>query len=248
MFEDMTFQAGLAKNTRFLGWGAGFFDFDNDTWPDILTCNGHVYPEVGETGDDFGVRQRKVLYRNLGNGKFADVSLQGGPGITERVPGRGCAFGDFDNDGDLDIVVNCQNDVPQLLRCDSTLKNNWIRIKVVGTKSNRSGIGARIYCTPEGGRKLVDEVRSGSSYCSQNDLRIHFGLAKAEKVDLEIQWPSGAVEKVQGVKANQTITVVEGKPQVEIFPNLTTGLLFLETHLKRLPSKSLRPFKGALHS
>lgn len=209
-FEDATFQSGLGRNTRFLGWGAGFFDFDNDGWPDILTCNGHVYPEVGEEGES-GYRQRKVLYRNLGNGRFEDVSLQAGPGILERVPGRGCAFGDFDNDGDIDIVVNCVNDYPQLLRCDSSAPNHWIKVKTVGTKSNRSGIGARVYCTPEGGRRQMDEVRSGGSYLSQNDLRVHFGLGKAEKADIEVHWPSGIVDRIAGVRADQVITIVEGK-------------------------------------
>lgn len=209
-FEDATFQSGLGRNTRFLGWGAGFFDFDNDGWPDILTCNGHVYPEVGEEGES-GYRQRKVLYRNLGNGRFEDVSLQAGPGILEQVPGRGCAFGDFDNDGDIDVVVNCVNDYPQLLRCDSSAPNHWIKVKTVGTKSNRSGIGARVYCTPEGGRRQMDEVRSGGSYLSQNDLRVHFGLGKAEKADIEVHWPSGIVDRIAGVRADQVITIVEGK-------------------------------------
>ncbi len=209
-FEDATFQSGLGRNTRFLGWGAGFFDFDNDGWPDILTTNGHVYPEVGDEGDS-GYRQRKVLYRNLGNRRFDDVSLAAGPGILEQVPGRGCAFGDFDNDGDIDIVVNCVNDYPQLLRCDSSVKNHWIKVKTVGVKSNRSGIGARVYCTPEGGRRQMDEVRSGGSYLSQNDLRVHFGLGKAEKADIEVHWPSGIVDKIPGVAAGQVITVVEGK-------------------------------------
>ncbi len=142
-FEDMTFQAGLGRNTRFLGWGASFLDFDNDGWPDILTCNGHVYPEVSETAIESGYRERKVLYRNLQNGKFEDVSQQAGPGILEAVPGRGCAIGDYDNDGDLDVVVNCVNDFPQLLRCDSNVRNNWLKVKLVGMKSNRSGIGAQ---------------------------------------------------------------------------------------------------------
>jgi hypothetical protein len=210
LFEDATFQSGLGRNTRFLGWGAGFFDFDNDGRPDILTTNGHVYPEVGDEGES-GYRQRKVLYRNVGNGRFEDVSLQAGPGILEPVPGRGCAFGDFDNDGDIDIVVNCVNDYPQLLRCDSSVKHNWIKVKTVGVKSNRSGIGARVYCTPEGGRRQMDEVRSGGSYLSQNDLRVHFGLGKAEKADIEVHWPSGIVDKIPGVAAGQVITVVEGK-------------------------------------
>ena len=208
-FEDTTFQAGLGRNTRFLGWGAMFLDFDNDTWPDILLANGHVYPEVAETAIEYGYKQRKVLYRNLGNGKFADVSESAGPGILEKVSARGCATGDFDNDGDLDVVVNCVNDVPQLLRCDSSTGNKWIKIKCVGTKSNRSAIGARVYCVT-GKRKQMDEVRSGGSYISQNDLRVHFGLGKADAADIEIHWPSGLTEKLPGLQANRIYTVVEG--------------------------------------
>jgi hypothetical protein len=211
VFEDQTFQAGLGKNTRFLSWGVGFLDFDNDGWTDILVCNGHVYPEVGETDAESGYRERKILYRNLGTGKFTDVSMDAGPGILEKVPGRGCAFGDFDNDGDIDVLVNCINDVPQLLRCDQAEKTNWLKIKTVGTKSNRSGIGARIYCVTAGGHRQMDEVRSGNSYISQNDLRVHFGLGKATKADLEIRWPSGQVDQIAGVAANQILTVTEGK-------------------------------------
>ena len=211
-FEDMTFQSGLGRNTRFLGWGASFLDFDNDGWPDILTCNGHVYPEVAENANESGYRERKVLYRNDGKGKFADVSLEAGPGILETVSGRGCAVGDFNNDGNLDVAVNCVNDFPQLLRCESTLKNNWLAVKTIGTKSNRSGIGARVFCTPEGGHKQMDEVRSGGSYLSQSDLRVHFGLAKAAKADIEVHWPSGQIDKRAAVAANQAITVTEGKP------------------------------------
>jgi hypothetical protein len=210
-FEDVTYQAGLGRNTRFLGWGAVFFDFDNDGWPDIMTCNGHVYPEVREKASESGYRERKVLYHNLGSGKFEDVSQEAGPGILEPVAGRGCALGDFNNDGSLDVAINCVNDVPQLLRCDSALKNNWVKIKTVGTKSNRSGIGARIYCKPEGQHPQMDEVRSGGSYFSQSDLRVHFGLAKATKADIEVHWPSGQVDKLAGVRANCVLTIVEGK-------------------------------------
>ncbi len=212
VFEDETFQAGLGKNTRFLGWGVSFIDFDNDGWVDIFVTNGHVYAEVGETDIESGYRERKVLYKNLRNGHFADVTLEAGPGAMEKVAGRGCAIGDFNNDGTLDVLVNCVNDLPQLLRCDSTLKNNWIKVKTVGTKANRSGIGARIYCTTPGHRQM-DEVRSGSSYISQSDLRVHFGLGSADKADLEIHWPSGAVDKLTGVKANQVVTVKEGSTQ-----------------------------------
>ena len=210
-FEDVTYPSGLGRNTRFLGWGASFLDIDNDGWPDILTCNGHVYPEVAETNLESGYRERKVLYRNLGNGKFVDVSLTAGPGILEKVPGRGCAIGDFNNDGNLDVAVNCINDVPQLLRCESTLKNNWLKVKTVGTKSNRSGIGARIYCTPEHGHRQMEEVRSGGSYISQNDLRVHFGLGPAVSALLEIHWPSGTVEKRNTDQVNCVLTAVEGK-------------------------------------
>lgn len=210
MFEDQTFQAGLGRVTRFLGWGAAFVDVDNDGWADIVLCNGHVYPEVGETAAESGYRQRKVVYRNLRNGRFAEVSEELGPGIVEKVTGRGMAVGDFDNDGDLDLLVNCMNDVPQLLRCDSGLKNNWLKVKTVGVKSNRTGIGARVYCRT-GEHRQMDEVRSGGSYLSQSDLRVHFGLGTAVVADIEVRWPSGAVDKLIGVKANQVITVVEGK-------------------------------------
>jgi enediyne biosynthesis protein E4 len=215
-FEDATFTAGLGAHTQFLGWGCGFFDFDNDGWPDILICNGHVYPEVEQLKTEAGYPQRKLLYHNLRNGHFADVSFQAGPGISDPMPARGCAFGDFDNDGHIDVVVNTVNDYPQLLHCTSKLGNNWIKVRTVGTKSNRSGIGARLTCIthPPGETKphqQIDEVRSGGSYISQNDLRIHFGLGKAEKVDvLEIRWPSGQIDTLKDVKANQLIYVKEG--------------------------------------
>jgi hypothetical protein len=216
-FEDATFPAGLGKHTQFLGWGCGFLDMDNDGWPDILICNGHVYPEVEQLRTEAGYAQQKILYRNLRNGHFEDVSSQGGAGIMVPVASRGAAFGDFDNDGDIDVVVNTINDYPQLLRCDLRLENNWLKIKTIGTKSNRSGIGARLRCVthPPGETKphqQIDEVRSGGSYISQNDLRVHFGIGKAEKVELlEIRWPSGALDTLKDVKPNQLIVVKEGE-------------------------------------
>jgi len=216
-FEDTTFTAGLGAHTQFLGWGCGFFDMDNDGWADILICNGHVYPEVEQLKTEAGYAQRKLLYQNLHNGHFADVSFQAGLGISEPSPSRGAAFGDFDNDGDIDVVVNTVNDYPQLLRCDLKLDHNWIKIRMIGTKSNRSGIGARLMCVTHvpGETKphqQIDEVRSGGGYFSQNDLRVHFGLGKAEKVDiLEVRWPSGQVDTLKNIKANQLIYVTEGE-------------------------------------
>jgi len=216
-FEDATFAAGLGKHTQFLGWGCGFFDMENDGWPDILICNGHVYPEVEQLKTEAGYPQQKLLYKNLRNGRFDDVSLRGGPGITVPVASRGCAFGDFDNDGDIDVVVNTVNDYPQLLRCDTSNGHNWIKVRTIGTKSNRSGIGARLRCVTHPAdepkpHQQIDEVRSGGSYISQNDLRVHFGLGKAEKVELlEIRWPSGQLDTLKDVKANQLIYVREGE-------------------------------------
>ena len=215
-FEDATFTAGLGRHTQFLGWGCGFFDFDNDGWPDILICNGHVYPEVEQLRTEAGYPQQKLLYKNLRNGRFDDVSASGGPGISVPAPSRGCAFGDFDNDGDIDVVVNTVNDFPQLLRCDSKRSDNWLKVRTIGVKSNRSGIGARLRCVTHPAdepkpHQQIDEVRSGGSYISQNDLRVHFGIGRAEKVELlEIRWPSGQLDTLKDLKPNRLIYVKEG--------------------------------------
>jgi hypothetical protein len=220
-FEDETFASGLGVNTKYLGWGCGFFDMDNDGWLDILVCNGHVYPEVEQLKTEAAYAQRKLLYRNLRNGRFEDVSMKAGSGISAPAPSRGCAFGDFDNDGDIDIVVNNVNDYPQLLRCDSMTGNHWIKVRTIGVKSNRSGIGARIRCVSretEAAKPMeqIDEVRSGGSYLSQNDLRVHFGLGKAEKAELiEVHWPSGTIDTLKNVMADQLIYVKEGSGVVK---------------------------------
>ena len=221
-FEDTTFTAGLGAHTQYLGWGCGFFDFKNDGWADILICNGHVYPEVEQLKTEAGYAQHKLLYRNLRNGRFEEVTEMAGPGITAAVAARGCAFGDFDNDGDIDIVVNTVNGLPQLLRCDSSSGNNWIKVKLIGTKSNRSGIGARVSCTAifpgeSKPHRQIDEIRSGGGYFSQSDLRVHFGLGKAQKVDLlEIRWPSGQVDTVKDLAVNRLVTIKEGAGVVGI--------------------------------
>lgn len=216
-FEDRTYPGGLGMNTRLLGWGVGFFDMDNDGWLDILMSNGHVYPEVDKSNADLTYAEHKYLYRNLRNGRFEDVTKLSGPGIMERAPARGCAFGDYDNDGVIDIVVNCVNSIPQLLRCDSTLQRNWIKIKLMGTKSNRSGIGSKVKVvartTSNSQQPLIqiDELRSGGSYFSQNDMRMHFGLDQAKTVDLvEVRWLSGQVDQWKNLDANLLYVLQEG--------------------------------------
>ncbi len=224
-FEDRTYPSGLGVNTRLLGWGVGFFDMDNDGWLDILMSNGHVYPEVDKSNADLKYAEHKYLYRNLRNGRFEDVTNKGGPGILESASARGTAFGDYDNDGVIDVAVNCVNALPQLLRCESTLNRNWIKIRLVGVKSNRSGIGSRISVTattvPGASKPLVqmDELRSGGSYFSQNDLRMHFGLQQAKQVDLlEIRWLSGQVDQIRNLAVNQLYVVQEGGRILEAGP------------------------------
>jgi hypothetical protein len=212
-FTDMTYAAGTGLHRLWVGWGCGFFDADNDGWPDIFYGNGHVYPELARAHFDITYKQPRVLYRNLGNGHFEDVSTLAGSAVTEPSLSRGIAFGDLDNDGDVDIVINNMNSAPSLLQCDRTNDNHWITIRLIGTDSNRDGIGARLKCTA-GSHSQIDEVRSGGSYLSQNDLRVHFGLGSATWVDtLKIFWPSGKADVLRKVAADRIIAVHEGKSQ-----------------------------------
>jgi hypothetical protein len=218
-FYEASLQAGLI-HTKYLGFGACFFDFDNDGWKDIILANGHVYPEIEGRNLYVTYRQPKLLYRNLGNGRFQDVSARSGPGITTPHVSRGCAAGDLDNDGDVDVVVNNLDGPPSLLRNDGGNRNHWILIKLVGTRSNRSAIGARVKLTANG-RTQMDEVMSGSSYYSQNDLRLHFGLGEAARVErIEVNWPSGLRETFADVAANRLVVIQEGKGIVrtQVFP------------------------------
>ena len=177
--EDRTFAGGIGLNTRWLGWGVGFLDLDHDGWLDLFLVNGHVYPEVDQLKTEAGYRQRKVVYRNLGNGRFEDVTERLGPPVTTPKAGRGAAFGDFDNDGDVDVVVNNVHDTPDLFRLDSDplapLAGGEARGHAVQPQRDRRARAARA----RAGRTQVEEVRGGGSYNSQNDLRVHFGLGAA---------------------------------------------------------------------
>jgi enediyne biosynthesis protein E4 len=208
-FHDATLQAGLGINTRYVGFGVGWLDFDNDGRKDIFIANGHVYPQIVGRKLHVSYKQPRLLYRNLGNGRFADISANAGPGITAPNLGRGCAFGDLDNDGDVDIVINNLDGPPSLLRNDGGNRNHWLSVKCIGTRSNRSAIGARVRVVA-GGRLQIDEVMSGSGYYSQNDLRLHFGLGAVQQVDLvEVAWPSGARDVLRDVVADRSIVIRE---------------------------------------
>src|SRR5215467_12609884 len=209
-FDDVTSAAGLGLYTKYLGWGTMFFDFDNDSWPDLLLVNGHVYPEVDKYRLGSNYQEPRLLYRNSGDGTFNDVSERAGPGITTLASSRGLAIGDLWNTGQLSAVISNMNDRPSLLKNEQKYPGHWVAFKTVGTKSNRDGIGARITIKAVK-RLLVDEVRSGSSYYSQNDMRVHFGLGTVTKLDsVEIRWPSGLTERFDNVKIDQFNTVTEG--------------------------------------
>jgi hypothetical protein len=210
-FVDATVAAGLGQaSLPHLGWGAGIVDLDNDGLPDLFVSNGHVYPEIDGLGVGQTYAQRKEIYRNIGGGKFLEIAREVGGDVLEGKPSRGTAFGDYDNDGDIDILVINMNDRPTLYRNDGGNRNHWIAFRLEGAKSNRSAIGARVEIEA-GGRKQVSEVSSGSSYLSQNDLRVHFGLGERPGVDrVRIRWPSGNTEDLGALEGDRVLSVKEG--------------------------------------
>jgi enediyne biosynthesis protein E4 len=212
-FSSKIFDAGLGLNTRYLGWGASFMDVDNDGWPDILVVNGHVYPEVdtAHLGSDY--KEPRLLYWNTGDSKFKDISQQAGPGCSTPASSRGLAVADFWNDGRLSAVINNMSATPMLLVNQAANKNHWLGIKTEGTKSNRDGIGAQVTVFSSG-RKFVQEVRSGSSYLSSGDLRLHFGLgASSEVAHINVRWPNGLEEGFSAERVDGFITLIEGRGQ-----------------------------------
>ncbi len=209
-FDDVTFAAGLGLHTQYLGWGTMFFDFDNDGWPDLLLVNGHVYPEVDKQHLGSSYEEPKILYHNNGNGTFTDISADAGSAITRTTSARGLAVGDLWNDGRLSAVISNMNTHPSLLVNEIKSPNHWIAFRTIGTKSNRDGIGARI-SLQAGGRLRVDEVRSGSSYSSNSDMRVHFGLGTTDKIDfVQVRWPSGLVERFENLPVNAIHDLKEG--------------------------------------
>jgi enediyne biosynthesis protein E4 len=209
-FDDVTFAAGLGLYTRYLGWGTMFLDFDNDGWPDLLLVNGHVYPEVDRQNLGSSYEEPRILYHNNGNRTFTDISAQAGSGITTVHAGRGLAVGDLWNDGRISAVITNMNASPSLLVNQLRTTNHWIGLRTMGTKSNRDGIGARV-TVKVGPRVFVDEVRSGSSYDSNNDMRIHFGLGAATKIEwVQIRWPSGLTEQFENLPVDSIRTLKEG--------------------------------------
>ncbi|HTU47802.1 MAG TPA: CRTAC1 family protein [Bryobacteraceae bacterium] len=208
-FEDVTNSAGLGVETRFISWGAGIYDLDNDGYPDLFWVTGSVYPEIEKALPNSPFKSPRIVFRNLRNGKFEELLDQAGPGIAAAHASRGCAFGDFDNDGDIDILVMNLNEPPSLLRNDVTGANHWLKVKLIGVKSNRSAIGARV-TVHYGGKVQAQEVLSQASFYSANDLRLHFGLGTVQSADLEIRWPNGATERIQNVAANRLVTIHEG--------------------------------------
>ncbi|HET9265797.1 MAG TPA: CRTAC1 family protein [Vicinamibacterales bacterium] len=208
--DDRTFAGGIGLNTRWLGWGVGFLDLDRDGWLDLFLVNGHVYPEVERLKTEAGYKQRKVVYRNLGQGRFADITERLGPPVTSPAAGRGAAFADLDNDGDIDVIVNNVHAAPDLFRLESPPGTHWLTVKLVGTRSNRSAIGARVRLVGAGGVQ-VQEVRGGGSYYSQNDLRVTFGLGGSTSVErVEVRWPNGLEERWDDIEIDRIVTLKEG--------------------------------------
>jgi hypothetical protein len=208
-FEDVTLRSGLAVETRYVSWGDGIADLDNDGLPDIFWITGSTFPEVERTHPEFPHKTPRVLFRNLGGGKFEEILDGAGPAVAEAHASRGIAFGDFDNDGDVDILIMNINEPPSLLRNDLRGDGRWLKVRLIGTRSNRSAIGATVTAI-YGGRRQSQAVMASSGYLSAGDRRLHFGLGSSAIADIEIMWPNGLRESLKGIRSNLMITVKEG--------------------------------------
>jgi len=208
-FEDATGSSRLGVETRYVCWGAGIVDLDNDGLPDLFMVTGHVYPQIERVLSQYPNKTPRVVFRNLGKGVFEELIPEAGPGVAAAHCSRGCAFGDFDNDGDIDILIVNLNEPPSLLRNDLSGKSNWIKVKLEGVKSNRSAIGARVLAH-YGGKTQAQAVLSQSSFFSCSDSRLHFGLGNSSSADIDVYWPSGLHETFKQILANRLITIKEG--------------------------------------
>ena len=209
-FDDVTIASGFGVETRFICWGTGFADFDNNGWPDLAVVTGSVYPEVEAKFPQYPLKSPRLIFRNLGNGKFEELIDEAGPGIAAQHCSRGCAFGDFDNDGDVDMVIVNLNEPPSLLRNDLRSSNSWLKVLLKGTKSNRSAIGSKVI-VKYGGKMQAQTVMAQTSFYSVNDRRLHFGLGTNMQADIEVHWTNGLVEKFSNIERNQLVTIEEGK-------------------------------------
>ena len=208
-FDDVTIRSGLGVETRYVGWGTGIVDLDNDGLPDLFVATGSVYPEVERRLPDYPFRTPRLVFRNLGEGRFEELMEGAGSAVTAAHSSRGCAFGDFDNDGDMDILVMNMNEPPSLLRNDVSGGGHWLKVLLVGVQTNRSAIGTRVVAR-YGGRRQAQEVTAQSSFYSANDRRLHFGLGTETAADLTIRWTNGATETIPNVAGDQLVTIREG--------------------------------------
>jgi enediyne biosynthesis protein E4 len=215
-FEEASRGAGLAVENRYVSWGTGIVDLDNDGRADIFVVAGHTFPEIEKRFPEFPAKNPRLLFRNLGKGRFEELVGEAGPALAEPHNSRGCAFGDFDNDGDLDILIVNLNEPPSLLRNDVAGQNSWLKVKLIGTKSNRSAIGARVLVKTSDSAQ-TQELQSQSSFLSSNDPRLHFGLGSATKAELRVRWPSGEWHTIADLAVNQLVTV---KEQIGIVPSI----------------------------
>ena len=213
-FSDVSAATGHGQATfPYLGWGTGFVDFNNDGWLDIFAANGHVYPQMQEANTGTSYRQRSQVFLNVGGKTFRDIGVAAG--LTAEALSRGVAFGDYDNDGDVDVLVNNMEGPPALLRNDSGNENHWVQLHLIGTGKNQNAIGARVQIEGSGGTQ-IREIKSGGSYLSQNDLRAHFGLGGGTEIkEVKVRWPDGSLEVFSGVRADQCWVLRKGSGRAE---------------------------------